>query len=550
MAGYDVLVIGGGVNGSGVARDCALRGMRTLLVDKHDICHGASGANTGMIHGGARYLLYDVQTAKDSCTDSGYIQRIAPHLLFRIPFLVPFFKHDAFAELVMAGADMFFAAYDHYQPLKRGKTHTRLTRDEALALEPGLTPDIIGAVTMDEWGIDPFRLVIGNAVSAREAGADVRTYTEVTGLLRGAEGRVTGATLRDALTGEVTRVEATVVVNSAGAWAPQLAAMAGARLRLRPGKGVHVVYSHRVSNYAFITLGVDGRQMFLMPHENGTICGTTDDDYYGDLDRLIATEDEVGYIRECGERVLPALKQLRMQRCYVGVRPTLFKFGVNEDALSRAHQVFNHAEDGAPGFFTLAGGKLASFRQFAQEATDEIAAVLQNTRECRTHLDPLPGGESAPDVEVLSRQFRWPLSAVGRVAYRHGSRARRVVEHADHVEGGRCVVCTCEPVTAGEIAYVAQHEQVRRLADVRRRTRLGMGACQGARCLVRGAAVLIQAQDRPAQDVFDEVRDALTARWRGMKPVMEGPNMAVAELSQYVHLGVGALHEAWQVKPP
>ena len=163
MAAYDVLVIGGGVNGSGVARDCAMRGMRTLLVDRHDICHGASGANTGMIHGGARYLLYDVATAKESCTDSGHVQRIAPHLLFRIPFIAPFFRSDSMAEIMLNGADMMFSAYDHYQPLKRGKRHVRLTRDETLALEPGLSPDIIGSVTMDEWGIDPFRLVIANA---------------------------------------------------------------------------------------------------------------------------------------------------------------------------------------------------------------------------------------------------------------------------------------------------------------------------------------------------------------------------------------------------
>jgi glycerol-3-phosphate dehydrogenase len=140
MSSYDVLVVGGGVNGSGVARDCAMRGLKTLLIDKHDICHGASGANTGMIHGGARYLLYDVNTAKESCTDSGYIQRIAPHLLFRIPFLVPFFRSDPLAEVMMAGADMFFSAYDYYQPLKRGKRHVRLTRKEALSLEAGHQP--------------------------------------------------------------------------------------------------------------------------------------------------------------------------------------------------------------------------------------------------------------------------------------------------------------------------------------------------------------------------------------------------------------------------
>jgi len=546
MTDYDVLVIGGGVNGSGVARDCAMRGLKTLLVDKHDICHGASGANTGMIHGGARYLLYDVQTAKESCTDSGYIQRIAPHLLFRIPFIAPFFKNDALVEIMMNGADMLFSAYDYYQPLKRGKPHTRLTRQEALDLEPGLSQDIIGAVTMDEWGIDPFRLVIGNAISAREHGAEVRTYTEVSNLRRSADGRVTGARLRDVLNGEERDVNAKVTVNCAGAWSPKLAAMAGVELRLRPGKGVHVVYSHRVSNYGFLTFAQDGRQLFLMPHENGTICGTTDDDFYGNLDHPVATEDEVAYIRQAGARVLPSIEKFRMQRTYVGIRPTLYKFGVNEDALSRAHKIFNHTNDGAAGFFTLAGGKLASYRLFAEEAANAIAKELGNDEPCRTHEEALPGGEATPDVQKLAAQFRWPLNAVGRLAYRHGARAPRVMDFADSRPGGGCVVCTCEPVTEGEIAYVVQNESVRRLADIRRRTRLAMGGCQGARCFPRAAAVLREVGNLTAQESIREWRDALTARWRGMKPVMEGPNMAVAELTQHVHFGVGALDDLWQ----
>lgn len=549
MAHFDVLIIGGGVNGAGVARDCAMRGLKTLMVDKHDVCHGASGANTGMIHGGARYLFYDVPTTRLSCLDSGYIQRIAPHLLFRIPFIVPFFKDEALAPLLYAGADMFFSAYDAYQPLKRGKPHTRLSRHEALSLEPGLNPDIIGAVTMDEWGIDVFRLVLGNVVSAREHGATIKTYSEVVALHRLADGRVVGARLRDALDGHVEDVDAGVVVNAAGAWGPRVAALAGCRVRLRPGKGTHVVFSHRVSNYGFISTGIDGRQMFLMPHENSTICGTTDDDYYGDLDHPVATQDEVEYIRQAGARVLPSLERCRMQRTYVGIRPTLYQYGINEDVLSRAHEVLDHAADGAPGLITLAGGKLASYRQLAQEATDVVARKLGCAAECRTHEEPLPGGESAPDVELWSRTFEWPALHVARLAYRHGARTRRILELGELHPAGQSTVCACEPVTEAEIRYVVANEGVKRLADIRRRTRLGMGACQGARCLPRAAAVLRDAAGLSAGQALKELRDALTARWRGARPVMEGPALAVAELTSHVHFTVGALDEVWKVTP-
>ena len=160
---HDVIIVGGGVNGCGIARDAALRGLRVLLAERNDLAKGASGANTGMIHGGIRYLRYDVKTTKLACTDSGYIQAIAPHLLFRIPFLMPVFEGDVFGRFLLEGAEIFFEAYDAYQPLKRGKPHTRLSKQEVLALEPGLASDVTGAVTMDEWGIDPFRLVVANA---------------------------------------------------------------------------------------------------------------------------------------------------------------------------------------------------------------------------------------------------------------------------------------------------------------------------------------------------------------------------------------------------
>ena len=194
----------------------------------------------------------------------------------------------------------------------------------------------------------------------------------------------------------------------------------------------------------------------------------------------------------------------------------------------------------------MAGGKLASYRLFAEEAANAIAKELGNDEPCRTHEEALPGGEATPDVQKLAAQFRWPLNAVGRLAYRHGARAPRVMDFADSRPGGGCVVCTCEPVTEGEIAYVVQNESVRRLADIRRRTRLAMGGCQGARCFPRAAAVLREVGNLTAQESIREWRDALTARWRGMKPVMEGPNMAVAELTQHVHFGVGALDDLWQ----
>src|SRR4051794_29037079 len=174
----DVIVIGGGVNGVGVARDASLRGLKVALFERNDIAFGASGNSSGMIHGGPRYLTYDPAVTKTSCQDSGNIQAIAPHLLFRIPFLMPI-EPGKYQKILFQLIDGFFEAYDRYQPLKRGKQHARLRPDEIRALEPGIRGEILGGYSFDEWGIDGARLCVAHAVDAMERGAQIFVGTTV-----------------------------------------------------------------------------------------------------------------------------------------------------------------------------------------------------------------------------------------------------------------------------------------------------------------------------------------------------------------------------------
>jgi glycerol-3-phosphate dehydrogenase len=544
-ADFDVVILGGGVNGCGIARDCARRGLKVALVEKNDLAKGASGANTGMIHGGIRYLFYDVKTTKMSCTDSGYIQRIAPHLLFRVPFLVPLLRSPDGATLAerlyLAGAEIFFEAYDVYQPLKRGKPHTRLTADEALALEPGLSPHILGAVTMDEWGIDPFRLTVENAVDAVEHGAVVLTWHELVAFVKEGD-RVVGVDVVDHLGGARRRLRAPLIINATGAWGPRVAAMAGGGFQLRPGKGVHIVYSHRISNYGISLTGVDGRQMFLMPHENGSIVGTTDDDYYGDLDHPRATEDEVKYILQAARAFFPSIDRYRMSRTYVGVRPTLWAWSENEDRLSREHAFYDHAAQGVPGLISVAGGKLAAYRQLAEEVSNELARRLGNRAPCTTHTAPLPGAAGPIDVDRWSQ--RWPAKhrlAIARMAYRHGARSLPLLRRADDDPREACATCVCEPVSEAEIRGTIRTEVVRRLVDVRRRTRQSMGACGGTRCLLRTSQLWQQETSASPASQLIELRGAMTARFVGKAPVLEGANLATEELNQAMHFLGGNL---------
>jgi glycerol-3-phosphate dehydrogenase len=546
---YDLLVIGGGVNGTGIARDAAMRGLSTMLVEKKDFAAGSSGANSGMIHGGIRYLMTDPQVTRLACLDSGYIQRIAPHLLFRIPFLYPV-QLDRPGEptlkdrALLYGAECYFEAYDRYQPLKNGKAHTRLTDAELHELEPGIVAGTLGAVTMDEYGIDPFRLCTLNARSAAAHGATIRNHTQVLRLLRDGAA-VVGAELRDLRSGATDEVRARCVFNAGGPWAPKIAALANVEVKIRPGKGVHVTLDRRLSNYGIICRAVDGRDVFVMPHEDSSIIGTTDDDFYGDPDELNVTRDEVEYLLQAVEHTFPSVRQARVLRAWAGVRPTLFKYGPLEDALSRDHAILDHRRDGAPGFFTIIGGKLASFRAMAEESVDLVARELGNSTPCSTHREALPGGEAAPPTaDELSREHVVPTFAAARISYRHGAEAERVLRLAEDAPELRAVVCPCEGVTFAELAFSLREEFAESLGDLRRRCRLAMGVCQGTRCAAPSAAFLASERNLSFDAAVAELTSLLDERWKGNRAVLAGEGLAQAELVQGTYFTTGAVGEA------
>jgi glycerol-3-phosphate dehydrogenase len=537
----DVIVIGGGCNGTGLARDLAKRGVRVLLCEKGDLARGATGSSSGMIHGGPRYMLNDVGTTRHSCEDSGYIQKIVPHLLFRIPFLTPVENKPGIGWIAPTLFDVFFSVYDRYAKLKNGIPHARLTVPEMLAIEPGLKGDFVGGVTLDEWGIDTGRLCLLNSLDAIAHGASVQTYTEVVGLVRDGSGAVVGARLRRAHEVHVREVSAKVVVNCGGPWAEKIAGGAGGGARLRPGKGVHLIYEKRLTNFAVITSAVDGRQVFVLPHQNETWIGTTDDDYYGDLDDLWATQDEVRYLKEAVERILPGMAQQRLISTRVGVRNTIYGWGKNEDDLSRRYEIVDHARLGAPGLYSLIGGKLASFRIQAQETADAVCGRLENHVHCETHFHKLPGGDRKPSEEELVRTYGVDPLAVRRIIFRHGSVASRVLDIGRETPTGFSVVCKHEPTLECEVRHCIRHELVTRLGDLMTRCRVGVGACQGLDCGLRAAQIFAEERGLDPTDEREALMDLLTRRWRSARPVLTGSQLAQAELLMTQYTGLWQL---------
>jgi|CZKU01.1.fsa_nt_gi glycerol-3-phosphate dehydrogenase len=499
----DVAVIGGGINGTGVARDFALRGLRVALFERNDLAYGASGNSSGMIHGGARYMLQSPQVTANSCRDSGYIQRIAPHLLFRIPFLMPL-RSGAQGRVMFELIDAYFQAYDDYQPLKRGESHCRLDASEMARLEPGLVGSHVGGITFDEWGVDGGRLCVLGAIDAIEHGARVHLHTTVESIERVPARPDRGAgyvvNARHRMTGATVRVLTHVVVNATGAWSPITAGIVRvgqASTRVRPGKGIHIVLDRRITNYAILSKAIDGRQVFLYPWQNVSLVGTTDDDYYGDLDDVRATSEEVRYLVQGVAKVFPGIREARAIGTYAGVRPTLYDYGPTEDALSRDHRIVDHGAEpeggGAPGVYSMVGGKLASYRMFAQELCDLVAPRhFDVTVPCSTHERPLPGGERVPDALALAEAHGVTPVCARRLVYRHGSRAQNVFERAARVPAEHDVVCPCEPVLEAEVRHVVREEMARTVDDVARRTRLGLGACGGMRCAARCGQIVAE----------------------------------------------------------
>jgi glycerol-3-phosphate dehydrogenase len=527
----DVLVIGGGINGVGIARDAALRGLSVAVLEREDWGAGTTGASTRMVHGGLRYLLYDIPTTRISSEDAGRIRRIAPHVTWRIPFLWPLFPGGRFRR---EATQAFLSAYDPHAARKGGLPHARLSADEARLLEPGLAAETEGALTLDEWGCDVFRLAALNAFDARDAGAQLLARTEAESFVFSGSS-VRGVRVRERDSGAVRTIEARLVVNAAGPWARIVAERAGARVQMRLGKGIHVTFERRIGNYGLILEGVDGRTMFLVPHGAETIVGTTDHDYYGDpahVERDI-TRDDVAYVIESAARALPQATRWRPLRAWAGVRNTLFEWGVVSESLSRRHEIIDHAvADGVDGLVSVVGGKLAAYRIQAEETVDLLMRRLGRApRACETGVRPLPGAEPVPDFAALSARIGLPGATLERVWRRHGSRIAMIFDGAGPDE--LAPVCRSEGVTAAELRFVIREEGCRTLEDLHRHAHVGAGGCDGSDCAAPAAHLLGELLDWPAARIRDEIATFLQRRWTQRRPVLGGVNAAHEELLRW-----------------
>ena len=531
---YDVIIIGGGATGAGIARDCSLRGIKALLLERSDISTGATGRNHGLLHSGARYAVTDHESAVECIRENMILRRIAAHCVEETDGL--------FITLPEDGLD--YQARFVEACRKAGIRADVLDPEEARRLEPAANPSLIGAVRVPDGAVDPFRLTSSNILDATAHGAEIRTYTEVRELIR-EQDRIVGVKAYDYRTHAEVEFRAQVVVNAGGIWGHGIAAKAGITVNMLPAKGALLIFGHRVNRMVLNRCRKPADADILVPGDTISLIGTTSSKIpYDQIDNMIITPDEVDLLLREGEKLSPLLARTRILRAYAGVRPLVAS---DDDpsgrTVSRGIVLLDHAtRDGMEGFITITGGKLMTYRLMAEWATDLICKKIGNDGKCRTAEIPLPGStESREEVDRKTRNK--PIAQRRSSIARHGALATRI-DGTDSIKNS--LVCECEEVSIGEVEYALENLSVNNLVDLRRRTRVGMGTCQGELCACRAAGLMGRKDPVCARKAKADLVSFLNERWKGMAPIAWGDTLRESEYTTWVYESVCGLSDETQ----
>jgi glycerol-3-phosphate dehydrogenase len=503
----DVLVIGGGSTGSGVARDAAMRGFSTLLVERRDLADGTTGRFHGLLHSGGRYAVKDPPAAIECINENLILRKIAPDCIEDTGgyFVATPWDDADFGDRFIAGCRSTGVPVDE------------VPVDEVLRDEPRVNPGIKRAFSVPDAAIDPWKLVWSNVRSAQEHGARILTYhrvlsLEVTG------GKVTGAVLHNERSGEELRVHAEVVVNAAGAWAGQVAAFAGCEVQVLPGKGVMIAMNHRLVQTVLNRLKMPGDGDIIVPIRTTCVIGTTDV-HITDPDQAEITRQEVDFMLDEGDKLVPGFRQARALHAWAGVRP-LFQETHAKDIdtrdVTRSHALLDHKKrDGVGRFITITGGKTTTYRLMAEVAVDAACEQLGVRKPCRTAQELLPGSER-------------------RATYQLGARlgAREPVPQAEEI------ICECELVTRSHLDKAIARRDTDSIDDIRRLLRVGMGPCQGGFCIYRATGLLHSDRRLDYATANCALLAFLEERWKGLHPILYGDQLRQTRLDDWIFQGL------------
>lgn len=465
---FDVLVIGGGINGAGVARDAALRGMSVAVIERGDFASGTSSRSSKLIHGGVRYLEYgEIGLVLESCRERELLRsKLAPHLVRAQPFVFPIYDDDDMPVWQLRAG---LTLYDTLAGLRNVHVHRSLSRDQLLRDEPALAADGLmgGALYYDCW-TDDARLTVETMVAARDCGATVLNYSEVVELEKDSAGRLAGARIRDCISGRTTRARARCFINVTGPWIDRVRKLddAGAPPRLRLTKGVHAVFDRsKIGNRdAIVIRGAgDHRVMFAIPWQDKTLVGTTDTYFEGDPAKVAADADDIEYILATVNTCFPdaGVTATDIVSTYAGLRPLVApEDDMSESAISREDQIF----ESPSGLISLGGGKLTTHRHVAERLTTVVGKRIgRQAGRCRTAQVALPGAAGIAPGGVLSEP---PESFEEHLRWRYGARGPEVAALSRDDEALRQPIVSDLPDLAAEVAYAVEHEMALTLRDV------------------------------------------------------------------------------------
>lgn len=527
---YDVIIIGGGATGAGTARDCAMRGLSVLLVERHDFATGATGRNHGLLHSGARYAVTDNESASECIQENMVLRRIAGHCVEE--------NDGLFISLPEDGLEY---QSNFVNACKKSGIDAEII-DTSLArrLEPSVNPNLIGAVKVPDGSVDPFRLTMSNALDAKIHGAFFLMQHEVIDIII-EQNKTVGVILFDHESKEKHNYYGKIIVNAGGIWGQHIASMAGVKINMFPAKGSLLIFGHRVNKMVVNRCRKPSNADILVPGDTICLIGTTSEHIpYDQIDNMCVSKKEVDELIVEGEKLAPVLASTRILRAYAGVRPLV---AADNDpsgrSISRGIVLFDHEErDGLSGFITITGGKLITYRLMAEWTTDLICRKLGVDKKCKTHKKPLPGSDIIDVTKEDVPQKHTGISVGQKSAYdRHGSLAQKI---SNGKKNEASMVCECEGVSLAEVKYAIDELNAKNIVDLRRRTRIGMGTCQGELCACRAAGLLAEAIEKPVK-AKDDLASFLQERWKGMSPIAWGETLNEIQFTSWIYEGIYGL---------
>ena len=517
MATYNVIVLGGGVNGTGTARDLAMRGFKTILVDKADLTHGTTGRYHGLLHSGARYVVKDPQAAKECIEENRILRKIMPQCIEDTGgyFVVTPWDDPSYASPFVEGC------------MRAGIPVEEISIAQMLRTEPLLNPTISRCFRVPDASADSFLGADLNADSAQVYGAKILTYHKVIHLLTegsqssgDAPRKVIGAVCQDLVKDEEVTVYADLVVNASGAWAGKIIETAGIPLTIIGGKGTMVAVNHRIVQTVINRCKMPSDGDILVPAHTVCVIGTTDVKN-SDPDHFAIEPWEVHLCLEEGDKLVPGFKNMRMLRAWAGVRPLYQESQAGDTRdITRAFVLLDHElRDSVTGIIPIPSGKWTTYRKMAEVTVDLVCQKLGTRRPCRTHLEMLPGPT--------------------REKHYLGARLAQI----EHDRSYGQLVCECELSTYADVKRSIRERNAKTIDDVRRDVRLGMGPCQGGFCTYRVRGILhrlapSQAENsKPLVELTNvALRDFLQERWKGLLPVLWGQQLRQERLDELIYL--------------